>query len=121
MASMQPMAATRSICIQLHAYPQLLVDGRIVPLQLKRAWALVACLSDAAPKMSRAQAANLLWPDADISVGRTRLRRLVHQINTSCELELVAGDADTIWLARQAVSLAVDLAQTQLAAGGARR
>ncbi|MBA3599454.1 MAG: alpha/beta fold hydrolase [Methylibium sp.] len=110
------MAAPRSICIHLHAYPQLLVDGRSVPLHLKRAWALVACLSDAAPKMSRAQAANLLWPDAETGVGRTRLRRLVHQINTTCEFESVTGDTDAIWLARRAISLAIDLAQTQLAA-----
>lgn len=116
MAGMQPMAASRSICIHLHAYPQLLVDGRAVPLQLKRAWALVACLSDAEGKIARAQAANLLWPDAETGVGRARLRRLVHQINAACELELVSGDTDAVWLARQSQSIAVDVAQTQLAA-----
>ncbi len=105
-----------SVQIRLHAYPQLLVDGHSVPLQLKRAWALVACLSDDERKMSRVHAAHLLWPDAPTGIGRTRLRRLVHQINSVAGLELVTGDADAIWLATQSIPLAVDLAETRRAA-----
>ncbi|HSI59754.1 MAG TPA: alpha/beta fold hydrolase [Ideonella sp.] len=110
------MSTPRSIQIRLHAYPQLLVDGLAVPLQLKRAWALVASLADAQRKLSRACAANLLWPDAETALGRARLRRLVHQINSVAGLELVTGDADAIWLAHQAGPFAVDLAQTRDAA-----
>jgi len=107
------MSSVSNVEIRLHAYPQLLVDGRMVPLQLKRAWGMVACLADHDRKISRACAANLLWPDADIALGRTRLRRLVHQVNTTAGLELIGGDADALWLSRQPCAPEVDLVRTR--------
>ncbi len=38
----------------------------------------------------------MLWPDADEALGRTRLRRLAHQVNTTAGVEIVTGDADTL-------------------------
>ncbi|MEF7613882.1 alpha/beta fold hydrolase [Aquincola sp. MAHUQ-54] len=115
---MPPMPRPPAIQLRLHAYPQLLVDGRPVPLQLKRAWALLACLGDAGRRVSRTHAAHLLWPEAEGGVGRTRLRRLVHQVNGIAGLELVSGDADTLGLATEPAPPVVDLAQTRRIAFG---
>jgi pimeloyl-ACP methyl ester carboxylesterase len=85
--------------LRLHAYPAVLRDGEVLPLKLKRALALIAFLSDAGRKVSRLQAASLLWPQADEGLGRGRLRRLLHEANAALGAELLQADGDTVWLA----------------------
>lgn len=111
-----PLQARRTVRIRLHAYPQLIVDDRPVPLQLKRVWALLACLGEPGCKLARARLAHLLWPDADTTVGRARLRRLVHQANTAAGLDVVQGDSDALWLAQAPAAPVLDLHTTRRAA-----
>lgn len=108
----------RRVQLALHGYPRLHIDGRPVALALKRAWALLACLSDSPRHLSRQAVAALLWPDAEASVGRARLRRLLHQANTTVGHELVCGDGGTLWLAPSSAAAGadVDLLQTRQAA-----
>jgi pimeloyl-ACP methyl ester carboxylesterase/DNA-binding SARP family transcriptional activator len=92
-------AAGRRVRLALHGYPGLAIDAQTVPLALKRAWALVACLVESERRLSRDAMAALLWPDADGPTGRARLRRLTHQANATVGFELFRGDADTVGLA----------------------
>lgn len=85
--------------LALHAYPQAWVDGRVVPLGRKHGLALAAYLSLRAQPVGRDVLAALLWPDASAGLGRGRLRRLVHELNSALAERLVEGDTDALWLA----------------------
>jgi pimeloyl-ACP methyl ester carboxylesterase/DNA-binding SARP family transcriptional activator len=111
-----PDASTSSVRIGLHAYPQIWVDDKLVDFPLKRGWALIALLSEHGGKMSRQHAARLLWPDAEVGIGRARLRRLVHQLNRGAGVELIAGDVDAVCLSRDGGDIEIDLVQTRRAA-----
>ena len=92
------------------AYPELRIDGQPATLKLKRGLALLVYLSELGHKAARGQLAELLWPDAEPDIGRTRLRRLCHEVNELLGLELLAGDADALWLAGGDVQPVSDLA-----------
>jgi pimeloyl-ACP methyl ester carboxylesterase/DNA-binding SARP family transcriptional activator len=94
----RPASVLPALHLRLRGYPGLSLGEREVPLKLKRGLALVALLAELPRKVSRAQAAALLWPDAPESLGRTRLRRLVHEVHASCGAEPIDGDTDTLWL-----------------------
>lgn len=97
--TMRSVSPTPVFELHLHAYPAVLGDGVALPLKLKRALALIAYLADAGRKVSRLQAASLLWPQADEALGRGRLRRLLHEANAALGTELLLADGDTVWLA----------------------
>ena len=120
MAAMPAMPATRADTtaaaaaarLQLCAsgYPQLWLDGRPAALKLKRGLALLVYLSELGRKVARSHLAELLWPDAAPELGRTRLRRLSHEVNAVLGIDLLAGDNDALWLAGADPSLASDVA-----------
>lgn len=85
--------------LHLHAYPAVRLGGRVLPLKVKRALALLALLADAGGAVGRQVLAERLWPDADAALGRGRLRRLVHELHGAAGVPLVAGDGDTLRLA----------------------
>ncbi|RZI96839.1 MAG: SARP family transcriptional regulator, partial [Haliea sp.] len=68
------MVRTPDLELRLAAYPEVWLRGSPMALKLKRGLALVAYLAETARKASRSQAAELLWPDAPLATGRTRLR-----------------------------------------------
>jgi DNA-binding SARP family transcriptional activator len=83
----------------LHGYPRARVHGRPAPVGRKRGLALIAYLSLCAQPVGRDGLAALLWPDAPAGLGRGRLRRLAHELNSAVAPRLVEGDADALWLA----------------------
>ena len=94
-----PSASSRPLVhVALHAYPAIEVDGHAVELPLKAGLALIARLAVEPGRLSRSAAAALLWPDADAALARGRLRRLMHDVNRRLGVDLLAGDADTLWL-----------------------
>jgi DNA-binding SARP family transcriptional activator len=98
---MHPMTnetCTAPPALRLHGYPTLHRDGRVAPLPLKHALALLAYLADHPYPVGRDTLATLLWPDAAPGVGRTRLRRLVHALHERIGCTLVRGDHDALWL-----------------------
>jgi len=72
--------------LRIFGGPSTVVQGREARLALKRA-------------------AALLWPDADESQGRTRLRRLIYTIEDTLGAKLLAADEDGIALLAQAVRI----------------
>jgi DNA-binding SARP family transcriptional activator len=107
--------------LRLHGYPALHVGARPVTLTLKHGLALLARLADTRGRLARSAAATLLWPDADGTLARTRLRRLLHELNRRCGVPLVGGDADTLWLEGDTVRLQCDWTQARRVACSALR
>lgn len=103
----------RTIDFRLRAYPAITVDGSAVPLALKRGLALLALMVELGHKMARNRLSELLWPDVDVSVGRGRLRRLVHEVNQAMGIDLVTGDADALWLPVQGAEISSDVERTR--------
>jgi len=101
---------------RLAAYPEVWLRGDPAPLKLKRGLALLAYLAETSRKASRTQLAELLWPDAPAATGRTRLRRLCHEVNGALGVELLQGDADAVWLATPRGEVASDVARVRAAA-----
>lgn len=100
--------------LRLHGWPRLAIDGVESPLKLTRALAALACLAEASgQRLPRAPLAAKLWPDADEALGRTRLRRLIYNLNAACGLELVCGDAHELWFG---VTPQIDVLDTRAAA-----
>jgi pimeloyl-ACP methyl ester carboxylesterase/DNA-binding SARP family transcriptional activator len=98
-AAQQTAANASRVSLLCKAYPSVNVDGKPVPLKLKRGLALIVYLFEAGRKVARSQLAGLLWPDTAPETGRARLRRLAHETNGVLGLPLLTGDADAVWLA----------------------
>jgi DNA-binding SARP family transcriptional activator len=96
---MHNVLASPDLRLALHGYPRAWVHGRAAPLGRKHGLALAATLSLRAQPVGRDVLAALLWPDAPAGVGRGRLRRRVHELNSALAQRLVEGDADALWLA----------------------
>lgn len=110
------MARPTDLEFRLAAYPEVWLRGNPVPLKLKRGLALLAYLAETARKASRTQLSELLWPDAPAATGRTRLRRLCHEVNGALGMELLQGDADALWLSPAECAQSSDLARVRAAA-----
>ena len=110
---MRPSSVPRSVELRIRAYPALVIDGVVAPLKLKRALALLAYLAELGRKCSRAKIAALLWPDANESVGRTRLRRMTHHVNGVASFELLKGDGDALWISTGSVRFFTDVESTR--------
>src|SRR5689334_554158 len=86
--------------LELHVFgvPVAFAGGREARLALKRAYALLAYLGFNEGPVPRAHLARMLWPDADETVGRTRLRRLIYAIDDVAGGPLFAGEGDSLAL-----------------------
>ncbi len=102
--------------LRASGYPELRIDGQPVPLKLKRGLALLVYLSELGRKVARSRLAELLWPDAALEIGRSRLRRLSHEVNTQLGYDMLVGDGDALWLAGDGMALASDVAGVRAAA-----
>jgi pimeloyl-ACP methyl ester carboxylesterase/DNA-binding SARP family transcriptional activator len=113
---LRPPGALRALHLRLHAYPVVTIDGVDAPLRLKRGLALLALLAELGRKVSRTQAAGLLWPDAHESLGRSRLRRLVHEVHAQCGADPISADADALWIDAARWALSSDVQRVRAAA-----
>ena len=94
-----------SLHLQVFGVPKTVVDGRETRFPLQRAFALLAYLAFNTGPLPRAHLAAMLWPDADESRGRTRLRRLVYTIEESLGVRIVSAEGDCLALDGHAVEL----------------
>lgn len=97
-----PMSALE---LQVFGVPALVVKGRETRLSLKRAVALLAYLSFNAGPVPRTDLAAMLWPEADETVGRTRLRRLVYNIEDVVGRGILESENDCLALMARPVEV----------------
>ena len=97
--------ASPELELQVFGVPRLVVQGRETRLPLKRAVALLAYLAFNTGAVPRAHLAALLWPDADESQGRTRLRRIVYTIEHTIGARIVSSDNDCLALVANHVAI----------------
>lgn len=85
------MAPSPAPPLRLHAFgvPVLADTTGPVRLALKRGYALLAYLALEGRPVPREHLATLLWPQADADTGRTRLRRLLYQVEDLCGRDLL--------------------------------
>lgn len=91
--------------LQIFGAPTVIVRGRGSRLALKRALALLAYLAFNPGPVPRAHVAAMLWPDADETQGRARLRRLLYTIEEAVGGKVVSSDDDRLALVDQAVDV----------------
>jgi DNA-binding SARP family transcriptional activator/pimeloyl-ACP methyl ester carboxylesterase len=85
--------------IQVLGYPAVHLDGRHVALPLRKAMALVVYLAEAGAPVAREAMATLLWPDADESAARSRLRRTLHKLQLAFGASAIRADRAALRLA----------------------
>lgn len=101
-----------SLLLTLHGYPGARRNGQVLPLALKRGLALLAYLALEARPVGRDTLAAVLWPDAPGGIGRARLRRVAHEVNTALGCAAIEGDVDCL---RLAAGVDSDLVRTRAA------
>src|SRR5262245_38392327 len=87
-----------AVHLQVFGPPAALVQGHDAPLPLKRAAALLAYLAFHPGPVPRAHLAALLWPEADESQARTRLRRLAYTIEQAVGQPILESTHDGLAL-----------------------
>jgi DNA-binding SARP family transcriptional activator/pimeloyl-ACP methyl ester carboxylesterase len=103
-----------SLAFRFFGAPKILEGERDLQLALRRGLALLAYLALARAPAPRGHLIQLLWPDADEATGRTRLRRLVYNLEDKLGRELFDAAGDTLAL-RDGVAEVDLLAFTQAA------
>jgi len=89
--------------LKLFGPPTLAQHGQVLRPALKRSHGMFAFLALEARSVPREVLAELLWPDVDAAVGRTRLRRLIYQIEKQCGGALMASHDGGLVLAVDAL------------------
>jgi pimeloyl-ACP methyl ester carboxylesterase/DNA-binding SARP family transcriptional activator len=102
---MLSISPSPSLELQVLGVPIAMVQGRETRLPLKRAVALLAYLGFNRGPVPRAHIAAMLWPDADETRGRTRLRRLVYTMEDALGGGVLSSANDCLALAAQHVDI----------------
>ncbi|MFT4101378.1 MAG: alpha/beta fold hydrolase [Burkholderiaceae bacterium] len=89
--------------LQVFGVPAVVTRERRERIALKRAAALLGYLAFNAGPVPRSHLATLLWPDADETQARTRLRRLVYTLDGMLGGKVLLADDDCLALAQQAI------------------
>jgi len=95
---MPPRSPSPVVELSVFGVPTASVGGHDARLPLKRAFALLAYLAFNRGAVPRAHLAALLWPDADETQGRTRLRRLIYTIERTLGRSVLQSENDGLAL-----------------------
>lgn len=90
--------------LQLFGVPAMGDGGGRVRVALRRAYALLGYLALEARPVPRESLAALLWPEADADTARTRLRRLLYQVEELCGRDLLEAREGCVSLAEGALA-----------------
>lgn len=92
--------------------PTLSHEGRPIPLQRRKAWALLAYLALSRQKQTRETLATLFWPDDDERAGRADLSRILSTLRKALHPGLFLSDRESVILHEEA-ELWVDVGRFQ--------
>ncbi len=95
---MDAAQSTAPLAFRFFGAPKILVGESDARVALKRGVALLAYLAHCKGAAPRGHLAPLLWPDVDDATGRTRLRRLVYNLEDALGRELFDAAGDTLAL-----------------------
>lgn len=96
---------TAPLAFHFFGTPKILVGEREARVALKRGVALLAYLAHAPGPAPRSHLAALLWPDIDDSTARSRLRRLLYNLELSLGRGRFEALGDTLALKTEGVSV----------------
>lgn len=117
---MSPGTHPPSLEIRLLGPPEVLVGGRPLAVDTRKAVAILALLAADGRAYARDELAALLWPESDESAAHGALRRTLSVMRGAIDGEALRIDRARVWL--DAALVQVDLVEVErLAARGARR
>ena len=83
---------------RLLGFPEFRIDGRRVDLALRKAVALLAFLAQSSRPVARESVGALLWPEAETSQARARLRRTLHKVGIAFGGQIIAAKGASLGL-----------------------
>src|SRR5258707_9670801 len=101
------MAQVQSYQLSLLGGPHLERGGQSVPIERRKALAVLAYLALTAESQRRESLATMFWPEADSSEGRAALRRTLSVLNSALDGGLDV-QRDTVGLLPAQIELDVD-------------
>ncbi|MEG1931915.1 MAG: AAA family ATPase, partial [Pygmaiobacter sp.] len=96
-----------TVSFKLLQSPSILLDGKPVTLPFKKAEALLYCLV-LKKKLSREQAATLLWDSDDTQIAKKNLRHTLYTIKKVLDLELIVSPQKQLLSLNPDIELDVD-------------
>src|SRR5262249_50608184 len=95
------------LLLQTLGYPEIRGDAGPIRLNLRKGLALLVYLAEMKGAVARDVLATLLWPEVPAETGRTRLRRMLHRIESALGEPVFETDRTSVrWSA--SVELKVD-------------
>ena len=83
---------------RLLGFPEFRINGRRVDLGLRKAVALLILLAESSRPVARESVAALLWPDAETSEARARLRRTLHKVGIAFGGQIITANGASLGL-----------------------
>ena len=93
-----PIQGAMATRVLLFGPPQILRDGAVVPVDTRKALAILAYLAVSGPVASRAEITALLWPDYDRSRGLRSLRRTLSALRGALDGADLEADRNSVKL-----------------------
>ena len=85
--------------LKLFGFPKLFINQKPVDLSLKKGIALLIYIAELKYPITREEAATLLWPDADDTTSKARLRRTLHKLRSLTDTEVINATRTHLQLA----------------------
>lgn len=85
-----------TLAVRLLGIPSILLDEGWQPLRANKSAALISFVAHRAAPVRRAEAAAMIWPEADDASARNNLRQLLHQISGGPLARYLERDHDTL-------------------------
>lgn len=85
-----------NIELRVLGFPQLFLKGQKIDFALRKGTALLVYMAEAQAPVSRDVLATLLWPDADQTSARARLRRTLYKVRSVVGADIIEADQERL-------------------------